>query len=320
MRQVRDRHAARPVKVLSQIRPALAVQVAAAVPDAEVIQIPREGDLPLGVDGDVLLTYPWASPNLAQVLARGVRWVHALGTGVDAFPFALLTDQVLTCSRGGSALPIAEWVLAVMLAFEKGLPQAWIHAPPDGWSRGMRGTLSGKTLGLLGLGGIGAAVARRALPFGMRVCACRRSGAPSEMAGVEVLGDVVELVAAADHVVLAAPATPATRHLFDRVLFARMKPGAHLVNVARGALVDQEALRAALDDGRVAMASLDAVDPEPLPAGHWLYAHPRVRLSPHVSWQMPGAAERLVDCFIDNLRRYRAGAPLDGVVDRAAGY
>jgi phosphoglycerate dehydrogenase-like enzyme len=92
------------------------------------------------------------------------------------------------------------------------------------------------------------------------------------------------------------------------------------VNVARGALVDQDALRAALDDGRVALASLDAVDPEPLPDGHWLYAHPRVRVSPHVSWHMPGAADMLLDAFLDNLRRYRAGEPLTGVVDRAAGY
>ena len=99
-----------------------------------------------------------------------------------------------------------------------------------------------------------------------------------------------------------------------------MKPGAHLVNVARGTLVDEAALRHALDDGRIARASLDAVEPEPLPAGHWMYGHPRVRLSPHVSWNMPGAAEILVDCFIDNVRRWGAGEPLAGVVDPSAGY
>src|SRR4030095_7736526 len=97
-----------------------------------------------------------------------------------------------------------------------------------------------------------------------------------------------------------------------------IKPGIHFINVARGALVDHDALRAALDIGRVAMASLDAVEPEPVPEGHWLYSPPRVRLSPHVSWSMPGAAERLVETFIDNVRRYRAGEPLLGVVDRAA--
>ena len=122
-----------------------------------------------------------------------------------------------------------------------------------------------------------------------------------------------------DSLVIAAAATAATHHLINGDLFAAMKPGTHLVNVARGALVDHDALRAALDDERVAMASLDAVDPEPLPADHWLYTHPRVRLSPHVSWSMPGAAEQLVQTFIDNVHRSRTGEPLLGVVDRDAG-
>jgi len=286
-----------------------------------VTPIPTEGELAADAVGEVLLTLPWAGPNLAHVLTRGVRWVHALGTGIDAFPFHLLADQILTCSRGASAIPIAEWVLAAMLAFEKRLPDSWIHAlPPQGWSRTSLGGLHGKTLGLVGLGGIGIAVAERALPFGMRVLAFRRTAAPAGVTGVELVTSIAELVAAADHVVIAAPSTAATRHLFNREVFAAMKRGAHLINVSRGALVDQDALRAALDDGQLAMASLDAVEPEPLPEGHWLYTHPRVRLSPHISWSMPGAADLLIACFIDNLRRYRAGEPLTGVVDRALGY
>jgi phosphoglycerate dehydrogenase-like enzyme len=121
-------------------------------------------------------------------------------------------------------------------------------------------------------------------------------------------------------VVVAAPATPQTLHLLDADAFAAFKPGVHLVNIARGALVDQDALRSALDDGRVARASLDVVDPEPLPAGHWLYSHPKVRLSPHISWSSPGTIERTVELFADNLRRWREGRPLHGVVDVAAGY
>ncbi len=99
-----------------------------------------------------------------------------------------------------------------------------------------------------------------------------------------------------------------------------MKPGVHLVNVARGALLDQEALRGALDDGRVAMASLDTLYPEPLPPGHWLYSHPRARLTPHLSWSMPLAQDHIVQPFIENLRRYIAGEPLEGVVDVAERY
>jgi phosphoglycerate dehydrogenase-like enzyme len=129
-----------------------------------------------------------------------------------------------------------------------------------------------------------------------------------------------DLVGSADHVVIAAPATPETRYLFDADAFAAMKPGIHLVNISRGALVDQDALRVALDNGTVARASLDTVEPEPLPEGHWMYTHPRVRLSPHISWSMPGAWDIMFDTFVDNLRRYRAGEPLRGVVDIAAGY
>jgi len=99
-----------------------------------------------------------------------------------------------------------------------------------------------------------------------------------------------------------------------------VKPGVHLVNIARGALVDQDALRAALDDGRVAMATLDTVDPEPLPEGHWMYAHPKVRLSAHVSWYTPLLLQRAVEQFVENLDRYVAGVPLHDVVDPAEGY
>jgi phosphoglycerate dehydrogenase-like enzyme len=307
--------------VLCLIRPALVAQVEAATTGIRLVPISGEGELPAGVAGEVLLTYPWASPNLASVLERGVRWVHVMGTGIDAFPIGLLGDQILTCSRGGSAVPIAEWVLAMMLAFEKRLPEAWIREPPAGrWGLGERGGLHGRSLGLVGFGGIGRAVAERALPFGMRVYAQRRTATTPEIAGVRLVRSLTELVDVSDHVVIAAPATPATHRLFDREIFARMRAGSHLVNVARGALVDQDALRAALDAGRPAMASLDAVDPEPLPAGHWMYSHPRVRLSPHVSWQMPGAVDVLIECFVDNVRRYQAGRPLSGIVDRDAGY
>jgi phosphoglycerate dehydrogenase-like enzyme len=308
-------------RILVQVRDPLARHIAAALPDVEVVPIASEGDLPPDVRGDVLLTMAWGSANLPQVLARGVRWVHALGTGLDRFPFEVLGDRPLTCSRGASAIPIAEWVLAMMLAFEKRLPDAWIHdVPAQDQERMQLGALNGRTLGLVGLGGIGTAVVERARPFGMHLRALRRRSGVAGPAGVDVVDSISELVGSSDHVVIAAPATARTRGLFDDTLFGAMKPGAHLVNVARGAIVDQDALRRALDAGRVSIASLDAVEPEPLPAGHWMYRHPRVRLSPHISWSRPGAAEHLVDAFVDNVRRWQRGEPLDGAVDRQAGY
>jgi phosphoglycerate dehydrogenase-like enzyme len=309
-----------PLRVLTHIPLQLLERVRREVPDAELILVPMQGEVPAAARGEVLLTHAKGSPNLAQVVERGVRWVHAYGTGVNDFPFAALGGRVFTCSRGSSAIPIAEWVLAVMLAAEKRLPETWIHEPPAHWSIGALGGLHGRTLALLGLGGIGQAVATRALAFGMRVVALRRSERPSPIPGVERARDLESLVGTADHLVLAAPVTGETRGLIGDAALACVKPGMHLVNVARGELVDQDALRRALDDGRIALASLDCVDPEPLPTGHWLYSHPRVRLSPHISWSMPGAFELLIEPFVENLRRYRNGEPLVHVVDPELGY
>ena len=179
---------------------------------------------------------------------------------------------------------------------------------------------AGSTLALVGLGGIGTAIAAGALAFDMRVQALRRTDAPSPVPGVQVVRSMAELVADADHLVLAAPATANTRHLVDAEVLGLVKPGVHLVNIARGALVDQDALRVALDDGRVAMATLDTVEPEPLPEGHWLYSHPQVRLSAHVSWYTPDLQRAALDIFVDNLGRFARGEPLREVVDPDEGY
>jgi phosphoglycerate dehydrogenase-like enzyme len=154
----------------------------------------------------------------------------------------------------------------------------------------------------------------------MRVIALRRTDAPSPVDGVTVATELDDVLREADHLVLAAPATARTRHLLDADAFAKVKPGVHLVNIARGALVDQDALRAALDDDRVSRASLDVVEPEPLPAGHWMYEHPKVFLTPHSSWSSSAFFTAAIDFFCANLARYIAGEPLDGIVDRDEGY
>ena len=309
-----------PPTVLNHLGGDAAKRIVGAVPGTRVVDVPADGLVPDDVGGEVLLTLPWGTPNLGDVVARGVHWVHSLSTGIDRFPLEALPDDVtLTCSRGASAVPIAEFVLAAMLTFEKQLPDVWVHEPPEHWAMAKLGGLEGRTLGLIGAGGIATEVARRALAFGMRVCFVRRTDAPAPLAGMQRCG-LSEVLAAADHLVVAAPSTAATRHLLDPGALAGVKPGVHVVNVSRGRLIDQAALLEALDDGRVARATLDVADPEPLPRGHPLYGHPRVRLSPHVSWSAPGALGRLLDRFLDNLRSYIAGEPLAGVVDRVAGY
>ena len=139
----------RPIVILSHLPTGLLARVAEQFPAAEIVEVPAKGELEAGVEGEVLLTQAWGSANLAQVVERGVAWVHAYGTGVDAFPFAALGESPLTCSRGASAIPIAEWVLAVMLAFEKQLPGSWISAPPERWNIAFLGGLHGRTLGLV---------------------------------------------------------------------------------------------------------------------------------------------------------------------------
>jgi len=302
---------------------AMLAPVRAARPALEIVELPMRGPIPHEPPFDrfdALLTLPNGTPNLADALARGVRWVHAYGTGVNGFPFELVKDIPFTCSRGASATAISEWVIAVLLESEKRLAEHWLAAPPPVWHRADLGTLAGRILALVGFGGIAQAIARRALPFEMRVRALRRSAEPSKVAGVEMAKDLPSLLRDADHVVIAAPETRATRHLFDDAAFARMKPGAHLVNIARGGLVDQDALRRALDAGRLSRATLDCVEPEPLPDGHWMYAHPRVRLSAHISWSGSDANAVILERFLENLARFERGEPLAHRVDPDEGY
>jgi phosphoglycerate dehydrogenase-like enzyme len=302
------------VRILTQMGGDVAEAVRAAAPEAVVVVAPPTGPLPPDLRGEVLIASHRAD-NLVELCGRGVEWVHFFGTGVDGMPPEILDGRVVTCSRGAGATPISEWVLAVMLAHEKRLPDAWVHEPPELWSWIELGGLHGRTLGLVGLGGIGSAIATRAAAFGMNIVAVRRTDAPSPIPDVTMVPSLDELLPHADHLVLAAPATPKTAHLIGSHELSLVKAGVHLVNIARGTLIDQDALRAALDDGRVAMASLDVCEPEPLPAGHWLYEHPKVRLSPHISWSSPALASRIVELLVDNVRRYISGQPLEGVVD-----
>src|SRR3954453_22488222 len=297
------------VRLLNQIHGAGTERIRREFPEVDVVEVPIEGDVEPSIESDALVCLTMAT-NLDQLVPR-VKWVHSFSTGVDSLPEAAFTAEVLTCSRGAGAVPISEFVLAAMLAFEKNIPDVWITEVPENWNFGVSplGGLYGRSVGIIGFGGIGEAVARRALAFGMEVSAFRRTSAPSGVDGVRMASSLEELLGASDHVVVAAPYTPRTHHLLDAEAFAQMREGAHLVNIARGGLVDQDALRVALDEGRIAMATLDTVDPEPLPEGHWLFTHPKVRVSPHISWSSPEGGRKIFELFLENLHRFVKGEP-----------
>lgn len=312
------------MKIASHMEaPELAQKITADYPGVEWHYLPADAPVPAGFRADALLTSVLGAANLEQLLqpACGIRWVHVYGTGVDQFPVQSVRHATLTCSRGAAATAIAEWVMAMILAAAKNLPSNWVQEPPEHWYFAPMLPVQGSRLGLLGYGTIGQAIADRARAFGMEIQALvrRPRGAGNEN-GVTYLDNLEQLMATSDHLVIAAPATADTRHIINATSLAAARPGMHLVNISRGSLLDQQALRQALDDGPLGLASLDVAEPEPLPAGHWLYKHPQVRLSPHISWNSPSAVANMESLFLENLARFVEGRPLSGVVDIQQGY
>jgi phosphoglycerate dehydrogenase-like enzyme len=302
--------------------PGLVDQLQSLAPGIEAFVLPSTDEPGERIVADALLGTAAGGAQLPALIERceDLRWVHILGTGVDKFPLHLVEDKLVTCSRGATAGPIAEWVMAMLLAHEKQLPDRWITEPPQAWYMADLGCLENKTLGIIGFGAIGQAIAKRALAFDMNIIAKVRTHRTSPIPGVELVEDLHNLLQRSDHVVLALPSTPQSDGLMGAQSMEAMKPGAHLVNVSRANLIDQEALRESLDKGHIGRASLDVVEPEPLPAGHWIYQHPRVFLSPHISWSGPNMIERLMAPFFANVKAFSNDQPLEGVVDTAAGY
>lgn len=275
-------------------------------------------------DADVLLTRPFAGWDKAPTLKPagwpfGLRWIQTASTGVDFFPSWLLDGPVVTTGRGISAIPIAEYVLAAVLAFEKRLDKVRPLGPAE-WGRGSLGSLSGKMIGIAGFGSIGRAVAERASAFGMTVSVLRRSAWHGGEPGIQPVTSIESLIETVDHLVLALPATSKTVHLINADVLARAKRSLHLINVARGRIVDQAALLRALDAGQLAGATLDVTDPEPPPDGDPIYTHPRIVLTPHISWTGGDNGRRLADKAAANLDAYVRAAPLSDIFDKNLEY
>jgi len=298
-----------------------------AAPEAELLPY-GEDDAPVGGADEAEAVLRWvAGERFSTLTAQGpqVRWLHTASAGVDH----VLTPEVrakagLTLTDSGPAFEIAisEFVLAWMLAVARRLPEFLGNQRARGWQSLTQSELSGQTVGIIGLGPIGRGVASRAGAFGMRTLGLRRT--PSPVPGVDETltgpDGLARLLSESDFVVAAAALTSESRALLGATQIARMKPSAWLINIARGGLVDEDALIGALREKRIGGACLDVFAQEPLPADSPLWDLPNVYVTPHSSGWTTALHDRQKTLFLDNLARFTRGEPLADVVDIARGY
>lgn len=287
-------------------------ELRAAIADAEVLFSFWGGALPELVDGGR------GAPKL--------RWVQLSSAGADRVDADLIRGGItFTTVSGLHAVPIGEFCITYMLMLSKGWPALWRAQEAREYARQlMPRELAGQTVGIVGMGAIGTEVARLARALGCRVLGIRRS---YELRGPDAIADeglpvaqLQDLLAESDFVVIAAPLTEETRGMIGAAELRAMKSTGHLINIARGPLIDQTALIEALKDGTIAGAALDVFEREPLPAESELWALPNVILTPHITGGVSDYDSRATEIFCENLRHYLDGEPLRNLVEADRGY
>ncbi len=287
-------------------------------------------------EADAMITWSLRPEQFAR--ARKLRWIHSTAAAVHGLmiPEVVASDVAVTNASSVHGPVVAEHAFAMLLALARRVPSAVRYQREHVWAQAhlwdehpRPRELAGACLGLIGVGAIGGAIARMALAFNMQVLAVREHPeraadflpAPPP-ASVKVCGssELDGVIAAADYLVLAAPLTPSTRTVLDAARLARMKPDACLVNVSRGALVDELALVEALRAGRLGGAALDVFEREPLPPESPLWDLPSVLITPHSAGLTERMWERHYALFAEELRRFLAACPLLNVVDKSKGY
>jgi phosphoglycerate dehydrogenase-like enzyme len=310
-----------PVELIAEIEPHLPSKT-------QVVRVDSEGNL----DGDAsdaevyLNGFYLKRDSFEKVLAAApkIRWQQAISAGVNHLltPTFLSRNIILTNTAGVHAIPISEFVLTFILHHAKNLRKLEALQAERTWVRGLvLEELTNATLLIIGAGNIGQAIASRAKAFGMRVWGSRRRPDPlpnfDKIVGVDEWRSLLPEV---DYLVIATPLTPETTKLIDESVLRALRPSAYLINIARGAIVDEAALITALQEGWIAGAGLDTVTTEPLPPDNPLWSFPNVFITPHCSAISPYLKQRITELFLDNLQRYQAGLPLRNVVDKQAGY
>lgn len=300
-------------------------------------QLPAETHIVTGDSEQAFATAPppdvlflgFGQGGLAQRLwdrAQHAKWVHSLAAGLEnvLFPALVESPAPMTNSKGIFARSLGEFTIAAALFFAKDFRRMIRSQEAGKWDPFDVEELHGKTLGIVGYGGIGREAAKRAVAMGMRVIALRRN--PSTSAGDSLVSEshgpdgLDKLLTASDYVLVSAPNTPATRGLIGEPQLRAMKKTAVLINVGRGPVVVEHALIRALQEGWIRGAALDVFDIEPLPAGHPFYRLPNVLLSPHCADHTPGWLDEAMQFFVENFHRFSRGEPLLNIVDKHAGY
>lgn len=290
------------------------VRVVAATDLARAIELAPQAEIMVG----------WNVPREAVQRAPKLRWIHSTAAGVDQLlhPEVLEREIVIT-SSSGIHQPLVEHVFAMVLALTRRLHIAIRNQVHRRWERRQAtgDEVRGKTMGVLGLGHIGAEIAEKAHVFGMRVIGTKRT--PADVPHVDRIyppDELREVLRASDVVVIALPLTSDTRGLLGEAAFRAMKRTALVVNIGRGPIVQEAALVRALQEGWIGGAGLDVFEREPLPADSPLWGMEHVIITPHVSGGWPGYMDAAIPLLCDNLRRYLDGAPMRNLVDKARGY
>lgn len=308
----------------------LGAEIAAVSPDAEIVRLGRDGELEGEPDAIDVFCFSVDLAADAEALAAAwgilqqpsLRWVQAPGAGVELPIWSELVGRGVRLSNasGIHAEPIAQYIFTYVLHWERRVARHQQQQAEHRWEIIRSDDLTGKTLGIVGLGGIGSAAARIARAFGMRVVGLRRG--PIDDANVDLaLGpeSLHDLLEQSDYVVLSLPLTEETRHLIDDRALAAMGPDAVLINVARGRVVDQAALERALEHRHIRGATLDVVDDEPLDPGSGLWDLDNCVITPHDAGYSPLAGERLGGLFVENLARFVGGDRLVNEIDGLPG-
>lgn len=276
------------------------------------------------VIGDADAYFGGMTPEILNA-GKKLRWVQATSAGLDGYYFPELRASELTVTniRGIYSDVIADHVFSLVMAFARGLHHYIRRQSQGKWEKGAPVIhLAGTTLGVVGLGGIGLAVAERGPVFGMRVIGMDPApkGKPDFIARIYSPDELAAMVAVSDFVVICVPHTAETEGLFDAAMFGAMKPAGVLINIGRGKVVNLQALTEALQCGQISGAGLDVYEEEPLPAGHALWSIENVILTPHVAGISPEIDKRRKALIVENVRRFCAGEPLLNVVDNQKGY